>query len=196
LVQGSGFDNELYMTDQDFKNKILKGYHSLVKKEKNILDYDDINGVWGFGFESSKLYEESYFSITTETLFYEAGNYISEKTFKPFQHLHPFILIGRPGVLKYLQSLGFKTFGDYWDESYDDIEDNSLRMQKLLGVIKTLINKTNEEWDKLNKELKPILIHNRNNLLSFDVKKVGNTYIKNLNTLINNEPNQKNYYLL
>jgi hypothetical protein len=48
----------------------------------------------------------------------------------------------------------------------------------------------------LNEELKPILIHNRNNLLSYDAKKVGNCYIKNLNTLIKNEPNQKNYHLL
>jgi|TARA_B110000967_G_scaffold102136_1_gene104824 Ca2+-binding EF-hand superfamily protein len=196
LINGSGFDDKPYMTGQDFINKIIKGFRTLVKKEKNVLDYDNIWDVWGFGFESAKLYKETYFSITTETLFYEAGDYISEKTFKPFQHLHPFVLIGRPGVLKYLQSLGFKTFADYWDESYDDIEDNSLRMQKVLGVIKTLINKTNEEWDVLNEELKPILIHNRNNLLSYDAKKVGNCYIKNLNTLIKNEPNQKNYHLL
>ena len=196
VVNGGGFDGEPYMKDQDFINNIVKGFRTLVKKEKNVLDYDNIADVWGFGFESSALYKETYFSITTETLFYEQGDYISEKTFKPIAHLHPFVFMGRPGVLKYLQDLGLKTFGEFWDESYDDVTNNFDRMELTLKVIKTLISKSNEEWDELNKKIKSILIHNRNHLLSFDGIKTGNTYIKNLTNLINNEPNKENYHLL
>jgi hypothetical protein len=204
LQHGGGFDNQPYLkedteSEKKFKTNILKGYHHLIKKKKNVLDYDDIDGVWGFGFESSKLYEESYFSITTETLFYEAGNYISEKTWKPMAHLHPFVLIGRPGILKYLRKLGFKTFGKFWDESYDDEKVDSKRMIKCLEVIKTLINKSTEEWDLLNKELKEILIHNRNHLMSFrdsEENNVSHIYIKNLNKLLLDEPNQENFNLL
>lgn len=196
LVQGSGHNDEPYMKDQDFKNLIMSGFRKMSKREKNTLDYDDINSVWGFGFESSDLYKQTYFSITTETLFYELGDYISEKTWKPMAHLHPFVFVGRPHILKYLKKLGFKTFGDYWDESYDDIEDNSDRIIKVLEVIESLIKKSNEEWDELNKSLKPILEHNRKVLLSYQEGKVGNTYIKNLNKLISHEPNQENYNLL
>ena len=114
-------------------------------------------------------------------------------------HLHPFVLIGRPGILKYLRKLGFKTFGDFWDESYDDIEEDSKRMVKCLEVIKTLINKSTEEWDLLNKKLKEILIHNRNHLISFKASEENNLshiYIKNLNKLLSDEPNQENFNFL
>ena len=196
LVQGSGHNDAPYIKDQDFKNSTMKGYHQMSKMKNNSLDYDDINSVWGFGFESSDLYKKTYFSITTETLFYELGDYISEKTWKPIAHLHPFVFVGRPGILKYLKELGFKTFSDFWDESYDDIDDNSDRMDSILTVIKSLISKSTKEWDLMNIELKPILEHNRNILLSYQDTKVGNTYIKNLKKLISNEPNQENHYLL
>ena len=94
----------------------------MIKKEKSIIDFEDIENVWGFAFENSENYKSTYFSIVTETLFYEFGNYLSEKTWKPIAHLHPFIFVGRPGMLKFLHSLGFKTFSEYWDESYDTVE--------------------------------------------------------------------------
>ena len=99
-------------------------------------------------------------------------------------------------MLKFLHSLGFKTFSEFWDESYDTIEMNSKRMEKIFEVIKTLLSKSKDEWDELNKKLKPILIYNRNLLLTFQEEKVGNTYKDKLFNLIQNEPNQENYYLL
>tara|TARA_B110000858_G_C17772935_1_gene460659 strand:+ start:404 stop:1858 length:1455 start_codon:yes stop_codon:yes gene_type:complete len=196
LVSGSGHDGDGYLESQSSKNEIMSGFRKMVKKEKSIIDFEDIENVWGFAFENSENYKSTYFSIVTETLFYELGNYLSEKTWKPIAHLHPFILIGRPGMLKFLHSLGFKTFSEFWDESYDTIEMNSTRMEKIFEVIKTLLSKSKDEWDELNKKLKPILIFNRNLLLTFQEEKVGNTYKNKLFNLIQNEPNQENYYLL
>jgi len=196
LVSGSGHDGDGYLESQTSKNEIMSGFRKMVKKEKSIIDFEDIENVWGFAFENSENYKSTYFSIVTETLFYELGNYLSEKTWKPIAHLHPFILIGRPGMLKFLHSLGFKTFSEFWDESYDTIEMNSKRMEKIFEVIKTLLSKSKDEWDELNKKLKPILIYNRNLLLTFQEEKVGNTYKNKLFNLIQNEPNQENYYLL
>jgi len=138
---------------------------------------------------------KTYFSVITETIFYEHGHYISEKTFKGIQHLHPFVILGKPGILKYLKSKGFQTFSEFWDESYDDIQNNSERMIKVYELIKNLILKTDEEWVELNKKILPILLHNRKVLLSFDEEYVNNTYINNLNKLLENEPNQENYSL-
>lgn len=174
----------------------MSGYRKMIQKEKNIIDFKDIKNVWGFAFEKSENYKSTYFSIVTETLFYEYGNYLSEKTWKPIAHLHPFVLISRPGMLKFLHSLGFKTFSEFWDESYDTIESNPKRMEKILKVLTDLLSKSKDEWDELNKKLKPILIYNRNLLLSFQEKKVGNAYKNKLFNLIENEPNQENYYLL
>jgi hypothetical protein len=196
LVSGSGHDGESYLLNQDTKNQIMSGYRKMIQKEKNIIDFKDIKNVWGFAFEKSENYKSTYFSIVTETLFYEYGNYLSEKTWKPIAHLHPFVLISRPGMLKFLHSLGFKTFSEFWDESYDTIESNPKRMEKILKVLTDLLSKSKDEWDELNKKLKPILIYNRNLLLSFQEKKVGNAYKNKLFNLIENEPNQENYYLL
>ena len=196
LISGSGHDDEGYIKTQPIKNLIMGGYRKMIKKEKSIIDFEDIENVWGFAFENSENYKSTYFSIVTETLFYEFGNYLSEKTWKPIAHLHPFIFVGRPGMLKFLHSLGFKTFSEYWDESYDTVESNSLRMEKIFEVTTTLLSKSKDEWDVLNKKLKPILIYNRNLLLSFQEEKVGNAYKNKLFNLIKHEPNQENYYLL
>lgn len=185
-----------YISNDSDRQLILKGFRKMLKKEKSEIDYSDISGVWGFGFESSEIYKNTYFSIVTETLFYEYGVYMSEKIFKPFAHLHPFVLIGKPGILKYLKSLGFKTFSDFWDESYDDIQNDSERMMKCLEVIKSLVEKSNEEWDEMYLQLKDILIHNRKNLLSYNEKKVSDIYSNNLINLISDEPNKENYNLL
>ena len=69
-------------------------------------------------------------------------------------------------------------------------------MDKICEVVSFLLNKSKEEWDELNKKLKPILIHNRNLLLTFQEYNVGNIYKNKLDELISDEPNQKNYYLL
>ena len=38
-------------------------------------------------------------------------------------------------MLKKLRELGFKTFGNFWDESYDEIEDKMERLEKVFEVI-------------------------------------------------------------
>tara|TARA_Y100000310_G_C20632600_1_gene789438 strand:+ start:619 stop:1809 length:1191 start_codon:yes stop_codon:yes gene_type:complete len=75
---------------------------------------------WGGQDEDlSEFYSKSKYSLVTEV---NAGNsilHITEKTFKPLQMGHPFIIQGNPGTLTYLQDLGYQTFNDMFDESYD-----------------------------------------------------------------------------
>jgi hypothetical protein len=187
LVSGGGYDNVPYILDQNYKNKMSTGFHNLTKIKKRVVDYDDLESIWGFAFETKDIYEKTYFSIVPETLFYEMGTYLSEKAFKPIAHLHPFVMMGRPGILKTLKRIGFKTFSDFWDESYDDIENNSERIIKIYEVIKSLILKSNEEWDEMMKKMFHILEYNRNHLLKYNHKYVSNIYMKNLNKIINGE---------
>ena len=42
--------------------------------------------------------------------------------------LHPMILLGCAYTLKHLRSRGFETFPEMFDESYDDIENNNVRL--------------------------------------------------------------------
>lgn len=184
-----------FLNDKHLKQKCVNGFRKMKKIKKNVVDYDDIQGVWGFAFEQKENYTKTYFSIVTETLFYRPGNYISEKTWKPIAHLHPFVIVGRPYTLKFLKELGFKTFLDFWDESYDNEETNSVRMEMVYKIITNLLNMTTSDWDIMYEKLIPILIHNRKKLLQFHEENISHIYYKNLNNLIN-EKNQKTYSLL
>jgi hypothetical protein len=67
-------------------------------------------------------------------------HHLTEKTFKPIALGMPFVIVGTQGSLRYLRSYGFKTFGDLWDESYDDETDDHRRIEKIAHVLKYLEN--------------------------------------------------------
>jgi len=81
---------------------------------------------------------ESLLYLVTETVATGRRHHLTEKTFKPIAMGMPFIIVGTQGSLRYLRSYGFKTFGDLWDESYDDEPDDSKRIEKIAQVLKQL----------------------------------------------------------
>jgi hypothetical protein len=78
---------------------------------------------------------ESMLYLVTETLAKGRRQHLTEKTFKPICLRMPFILVGTQGALKYLRSYGFKTFGDFWDESYDDEPNDFKRLEMITQVL-------------------------------------------------------------
>jgi len=81
---------------------------------------------------------ESLLYLVTETVATGRRHHLTEKTFKPIAMGMPFVIVGTQGSLKYLRSYGFRTFGDLWDESYDDEPDDSRRIEKIAHVLKQL----------------------------------------------------------
>jgi hypothetical protein len=79
-------------------------------------------------FSTEHYYKKSLINIIQETYFYSPEIHLTEKTFKPIVFKQPFIMIGAKGSLQHLKDLGFKTFNDFWDESYD-MQDDSQRME-------------------------------------------------------------------
>lgn len=68
-------------------------------------------------------YDNTCFSLVAETVVPSAlkkNLKLSEKTWKPIIHQHPFMILGTPGLLQYLKSQGFETFENMFDESYDE----------------------------------------------------------------------------
>ena len=96
---------------------------------------------------SQSFYDITLLSVVTETRFYLNDVFNTEKIYKPIANRHPFIVVGPAKTLENLHNMGYKTFSDYFDESYDDIEDPVHRMFK----ITTLCRKINE-WPKDKKE--------------------------------------------
>lgn len=118
------------------------------------------------------LYENTYFSLVSETNYYtdpsidSRGRFITEKTFKCIAQEHPFILLAPPHTLPLLHKLGYKTFSPLIDESYDSEEDDSIRMLKVVNEVKRLSNLSNEELTEFLKIAKEICCHNYDNLMS------------------------------
>jgi hypothetical protein len=88
-------------------------------------------------FFNPEWYDDTYFSTVVETHQQGTCYWPTEKTFKACAYYHPFLLIGQHHALKKLKQMGFNTFDNIFDESYDDINDFDLRVD---AVIKNINN--------------------------------------------------------
>ena len=85
---------------------------------------------------------------------------MDEKIGRPIAMGNPFIVIGPKNYLKNLKLLGFKTFNNFWSESYDYLE-GAQRCIAVIKLIDQLANKTIEEINEIYKDMRPILEHNK-----------------------------------
>ena len=87
------------------------------------------------------IYQDSYFSYVMETFIdvdKSGGQFITEKTFKPILHCQPFICLAEHNHLKHLRELGYHTFDNIFDESYDDIQDTTQRFKAVWWLAEDL----------------------------------------------------------
>ena len=103
---------------------------------------------------------ESFVFAVTETCYWQDKTHLTEKIFKPIALQMPFILVGCVNNLAYLRSYGFKTFSNYWDESYDTIADPILRLKAIADVLKYISSMTASEQKAMLVDMQPILAHN------------------------------------
>lgn len=98
----------------------------------------------------------SFLHVVSETV-WQTKIHLTEKIFKPVVLHQPFVLLQAPHSLAYLQSYGFKTFGRWWDESYDSIEDPDQRMQAIADIVNWI---PSQDLDKMRREMASVLEHN------------------------------------
>ena len=84
-----------------------------------------------------KPYEHTSCSLISETNDNDKI-FITEKLWKPIICQHFFIVHGNHLYLQKIKELGFKTFGNYFDESYDLERDPALRIKKIVKLIEDL----------------------------------------------------------
>jgi hypothetical protein len=118
---------------------------------------------------TKQLYRNTYFSVVSETNYYEylgVGRFLSEKVFKPIAQQHPFIILGRPGSLEALRSIGYKTFNGLIDESYDRETDDIKRMGMVIKEVTRLCELDKRSLTIFLTEAKKICLDNYNTLLN------------------------------
>jgi hypothetical protein len=126
--------NSLYMLPA-IKERIIP----VLDKALTIDEYD----VTQNGPTVGNHFEQSLLSVITETTYEHGDVFISEKTFKAIAHGHPFIIVGPAESLQVLRRMGFETFSDAIDESYDTEYEPVPRMNKIIAEL-TRINSLDE----------------------------------------------------
>jgi hypothetical protein len=137
---------------------------------------DDIKNAYNLSNHDRKLYKNTVVSLVNETVFSSRDpmehrlddiltypcTFLTEKFNKTFQGLHPFIVMTTPYFLSDLRELGYKTFHPYIDETYDTIEDDNLRFNKVMDEVERFAKMRDSLVFRFQHDTKDILLHNYN----------------------------------
>jgi len=171
---------------EEYNNmKILKELPHLNDYE-NYEKYRERNNAYNF-----VSYLDSYFDIVAETRFYHTErsrgtadtflnwNNISEKTMKPTLMGHPFIMISKVNTISMLENMGLKYRYDFWNHSYNDIANDSERMdgiknftKKVMSLSKRELKQFKEDYNNYSKDNFNILT---NEIYPNSIKKIYET---------------------
>jgi len=146
-----------------------RGCYSLLNPDPNGLTYngpvpvcsfdDHINSSAEIKVDDLTPWNTSFLHVVNETVWQEKIHF-TEKVFKPIVLHQPFVVLQAPGSLAYLRSYGFKTFEDWWDESYDNIQDPQQRMQAIADIVNAIGAKSLGELETMRMEMASVLEHN------------------------------------
>jgi hypothetical protein len=109
-------------------------------------------------------YQKCFCAIVTESTFAQPFAHFADKVLNTVKSHRPFIVAGPPCTLEYIKELGFKTFSDYWDESYDQELNHEQRLLKIFKVVDYINSKSLDELKYMYNDMVPILIHNHKNI--------------------------------
>lgn len=93
---------------------------------------------WGDATVDGSAYRDTYFSLVTETVFNYPYSFRTEKIWKPIAIGHPWIAVANAGFYRDLRRMGFKTFDHVIDESFDSIQNNQDRIERIATVVEDM----------------------------------------------------------
>ena len=105
--------------------------------------------------------------MVTETVFDYPYSFRTEKIWKPIAIGHPWIAVANQGFYRDMHNLGFKSFGHVIDESFDQIENNQHRLDRIAQVVKDLCR---QDLATLLNECYNICKYNQQHLAQMRVK--------------------------
>ena len=139
-------------------------------------------------------YVDTVCSIVSETNDNNNDIFMTEKIWKPIMAQHVFIVHGNYLYLQKLREMGFKTFSQHIDESYDLERDADKRLDKiadlLIGLKKNLcdnnvsvVNAGNKKWHDIYLQTKALRQHNydlmfNQEALSKEINKTINLFLE------------------
>jgi len=131
------------LREGDLLSKSLITFHGLEPQHKLPPEYElpwvDRNNYPKIGFDQDvyeKPYNDCAVSIVSESDV--TGLFITEKVYKPLMAGQIFVVQGFHGILAKLRSMGFETFGEHIDESYDEEPDHDKRCDMIRSTLEKI----------------------------------------------------------
>lgn len=192
VLLGQPREHREYIKNKIIKNNSEdKTILTYIKSNKPLLELDKSDWIWEEGMESIdptarytvtkvnyhnhamsisqivpiSIYNETAYSLITETNFSNHYSFYTEKTVKPILAKRLFLVASGQYFLKNLRRLGFKTFNGIIDESYDLESDPAKRFDMVIEQMNYLINSSQEQ---ILQSIKPIVEHNKQIMLNSD----------------------------
>lgn len=100
--------------------------------------FELFNNEWGEIYLEPAPYIDTYFSLVTETVFDIPHSFRTEKIWKPVVMGHPWIAVANQGFYRDMRNLGFQTYSHVIDESFDSIDNNQDRLDRIVTVVADL----------------------------------------------------------
>lgn len=121
-------------------------------------NYSSTNG-YDYSDTLTELYRDIFVDVVSES--HVSGNtfFVTEKTVRPMLLKKPFIVFASKDYLCYLRQMGFRTFGDFWDEKYDGYEGTD-RFLRMIELIDWIASKTLTELEQMYYDMQYSLQHN------------------------------------
>lgn len=192
LEKGLVSMNEIPVSERRYCGQFMEHEYaeSFIKTLPSLI-YGISNEIEDTGFYINRINhrvcDDSWISVISEARFEdeEGTVFLSEKVFKPIATHHPFIIVGNKHSLREMKKLGYKTFSEWIDESYDELDDLD-RMDAIIKVLKDIDKIKNKlEWFK---SMEKVLKHNYNILNRNVTKKYPYAFGKLLEICEFNKP--------
>lgn len=159
LVSGGAlFSENIHSIIPFYVNESLELYKEILDKNFPLsvdISIDTVAQSHLAGKSNLDIFTNTLLTVSTETFFDDPGMFITEKTFRPIAMGHPFIILGQVGILKKLQSYGFRT--DFIDTDYDEIADHKKRFARFH---ESFLNWINDDKEKYYNKWLDIVEHN------------------------------------
>ena len=104
-----------------------------------------------------KPYNHTKYSLVSETNDTHDEIFMTEKIWKPIIAEQPFVVHGNYLYLQKLREMGFKTFSNYFDESYDLELNADKRIDKIVNTCQDLLSKN---WKDIYLQTQKLRQHN------------------------------------
>jgi len=142
-------------------------YRTNTTVDSGYVKYELFNDQWGEIYLKARPYNDTHFSLVTETVFEYPHTFRTEKIAKPLAIGHPFVVASNAGFYRDLHNIGFKTFGHVIDESFDTIENNDARLERIAQVVEDLCQ---QDLAKFSEECYNICKYNQQHLAEISVQ--------------------------